>query len=246
MKAFRLYLFATVFAAFVVSCGDSSSKSSQKEGTTLSMKADMSIPLAKSAAGDTVTLDSAKVLLKRMKFESTTDEDSADFKIGPFIVRIDLTGGVTDITTSKIPNGTYDKIKFKIHKPEDDEDIADPDFKTGTSDDERFSIVVFGKYNNVPFVYKSKKDVEQKLDINPPLVVSDSTTSTNATLLVTPAVWFLKDGQYLNPNAESDRDDIDDNIKKSFKKVFKDNDHDGDEHDEDDDHDDHDDDHGND
>lgn len=238
MKSVRRVLGIMLFVVIVSSCGDSSSKSSIKEGTTLSMKADMSLPLGKSAAGDTVVLDSAKVLLKRMKFESSTDEDSADFKIGPFIVRIDLTGGVTNITTGKIPNGTYDKIKFKIHKPEDDEDIADPDFKTGISDDERFSIVIFGKYNNVPFVYKSKKDVEQKMDINPQLVVSDSTTSTNATLLVTPAIWFLKDGQYLNPNLESDRDDIDDNIKKSFKKVFKDNDHDGDEHDDDDDHDD--------
>ncbi|HNJ73292.1 MAG TPA: hypothetical protein PL129_12360, partial [bacterium] len=111
MKVFRLFLMVTLFSVIISSCGDSSSKSSAKEGTTLSMKADMSLPLAKSAAGDTVTLDSAKVLLKRMKFESTTDEDSADFKIGPFIVRIDLTGGVTNITTGKIPNGTYDKIK---------------------------------------------------------------------------------------------------------------------------------------
>ena len=92
-------------------------------------------------------------------------------------------------------------------------------------------------------MYRSKKDIEQELEINPPLVVTDSTNDVNATLLVAPAGWFMKDGNYLDPSNESNREDIDDNIKRSFKKAMKDNDHDGDENDLDDDDDHEDDDH---
>lgn len=200
--------------------------------STLSMKVDMSV-LAK-ASGDTVIIESAKVLLKSIKFK-TDVEDSLDYKVGPFIVNLDMSGGVTQIAASDIPNGTYNEIKFKIHKPEDNEAVSDTDFVAGTSSDKRFSIVIRGTYNGTPFLYRSKKDIEQELEINPPLIVTDSTNDVNATLLVSPAGWFLKDGLYLDPMNESNRSDIDDNIKRSFRKAMKDNNHDGVENDEHDD-----------
>ena len=209
-------------------------------GSSLSMKVDMSA-LAKTA-GDTVIIESAKLLLKSIKFK-TDVEDSLDYKVGPFIVNLDLNGGITQIAANDIPNGTYDEIKFKIHKPEDDEAVSDTDFVAGATSDERYSIVIRGTYNGSPFMYRSKKDIEQELEINPPLVVTDSTNDVNATLLVAPAGWFMKDGNYLDPSNESNREDIDDNIKRSFKKAMKDNDHDGDENDLDDDDDHEDDDH---
>ncbi|KAB2878195.1 hypothetical protein F9K33_14220 [bacterium] len=201
-------------------------------GSSLSMKVDMSA-FAKTAA-DTVILSSAKVLLKNIKFK-TDVEDSLDYKVGPFIVNLDMNGGVTQIAATDIPNGIYDEIKFKIHKPEDDEAVSDTDFVAGASSDQRFSVVIRGTYNGTPFLYRSKKDIEQELEINPPLVVTDSTNDVNATMLVAPAGWFMKDGLYLDPMNESNRSDIDDNIKKSFKKAMKDNDHDGEENDDDDD-----------
>lgn len=205
---------------------------SSAPGSSLSMKVDMSA-LAKTA-GDTVIIESAKLMLKSIKFK-TDFEDSLDYKTGPFIVNLDLNGGITQIAATDIPNGIYDKIKFKIHKPEDDEAISDSDFVAGADSDKRFSVVIRGTYNGTPFLYRSKKDIEQELEINPPLVVTDSTNDVNATLLVAPAGWFMEEGNYLDPNNESNREDIDDNIKRSFKKAMKDNDHDGDENDDDDD-----------
>ncbi len=222
----------------VSSCGGNNGKDAP--GSTLSMKVDMSA-LAKTA-GDTVIIESAKLLLKSIKFK-TDVEDSLDYKVGPFIVNLDLNGGITQIAANDIPNGIYDEIKFKIHKPEDNSAVSDTDFVAGPSSDQRFSIVIRGTYNGTPFLYRSKKDIEQELEINPPLVVTDSTNDVNATLLVAPAGWFMKDGLYLDPSNESNREDIDDNIKRSFKKAMKDNDHDGDENDLDDDEDHDDDDH---
>lgn len=202
-------------------------------GSSLSMKVDMSA-LAKTA-GDTVILQSAKLVMKSIKFK-TDIEDSLDYKTGPFIVNLDMNGGVTQIATTDIPNGIYDEIKFKIHKPEDDETFSDSDFVAGANSDKRFSMVIRGTYNGTPFLFRSKKDIEQELEINPPLVVTDSTNDVNATLLVAPSGWFMKDGNYLDPSAEGNREDIDDNIKRSFKKAMKDNDHDGKDNDDDDDH----------
>ena len=233
-SAMSVFIMAVAFIA----CGGNSGKDAP--GSTLSMKVDMSA-LAKTA-GDTVIIESAKLLLKSIKFK-TDVEDSLDYKVGPFIVNLDLNGGITQIAANDIPNGTYDEIKFKIHKPEDDEAVSDTDFVAGATSDERYSIVIRGTYNGSPFMYRSKKDIEQELEINPPLVVTDSTNDVNATLLVAPAGWFMKDGNYLDPSNESNREDIDDNIKRSFKKAMKDNDHDGDENDLDDDDDHEDDDH---
>ncbi len=216
----------------IASCDSSSSKKAASTGSSLSMKLDMT--LAKGIAGDTVILTSAKVLLKNIKFKSSIDEDSLDFKVGPIVVELNLAGGVTNISAGKIPNGTYDKVKFKIHKPEDDSEIADTSFTTG----ERYSMIISGTYNGTPFTYRSKKDIEQELRIEPPMVISDSLTDANTTLLVAPNVWFKKNGVYIDPALESNRSDIDDNIKKSFKKAIKDNDHDGKDGDDDDDDDD--------
>ena len=220
-----------IMAVAFIACGGNGGKDAP--GSTLSMKVDMSA-LAKTA-GDTVIIESAKLLLKSIKFK-TDVEDSLDYKVGPFIVNLDLNGGITQIAANDIPNGTYDEIKFKIHKPEDDEAVSDTDFVAGATSDERYSIVIRGTYNGSPFMYRSKKDIEQELEINPPLVVTDSTNDVNATLLVAPAGWFMKDGNYLDPSNESNREDIDDNIKRSFKKAMKDNDHDGKDNDDDDEH----------
>ena len=228
---FKSWIAAGLMVLLVFGCHNK--KNGNDPAATLSMVVDLS-PLAKSL-GDTVVIDTAKVLLKDIKFKSALDADSLDFKVGPFIVFLDLTGGVTEVVAGDIPDGIYDKIKFKIHKPEDDEVISDPDFYQGIGDDERFSIVIIGRFNGTRFVYKSKKDMEQELELNPPLVVSDTLGSVNATMLIAPANWFKKDGVYLDPTLEGNRSDIDDNIKQSFKRAYKDNDHDGEGGDDDDD-----------
>lgn len=225
-------LILVMMTAAWMSCSDNNGSS---PAAALSMKVDYTA-LAKSAATDTVVITSAKILLKHIKFENEAEEDSSELKLGPFIVELNLIGGVTEIATGDLPNGTYDRVKFKIHKPEGNEDPGDPDFYEGPSGDQRFSVVVNGTFNGSPFTYKSKKDAEQKMTLNPPLVVSDTLSTTNVTLVVNPGLWFIKDGVYLDPTVEANWDDIDENIKNSFKKAFKDNDHDGEEHDDDDDH----------
>jgi len=198
-------------------------------GASLTMKVDFAA--AKASAADTVALTSAKVLMKRIKFENDAEEDSSELKLGPFIITLNLTGGLTEIATGDIPNGTYDKVKFEIHKMEDNDAIGDTSFLIGT---EGCSFVIKGMYNDTAFTYKSKKGVEIEMNVNPPIVISDSLKDVNITLTVNPSNWFKNGGVFIDPRNEGNRSVIDDNIKNSFKKAYRDNDHDGRENDTDD------------
>ena len=212
----------------------SACKSSNKSTPGASSLSMMVHFTAAKVAYDTVALTSAKVLIKEIEFKNEAFEDSSELEIGPFVVDLNLSGGLTEIATGDLPNGTYDNLEFEIHKAEDGEAVSDTAFYNGPGDDQRFSFIITGTYNDTPFTYKSKKGVEQESTLNPPIVISDSLRSVNVTLIVNPSDWFKKNGVFLDPRNESNRSDIDDNIKNSFRRAVEDDDHDGhDDHEED-------------
>lgn len=171
-----------------------------------------------------VQLDTVKILLKTIQFHSETEGDSMDFKSASQILNLDLSGDVNTLATADIPMGSYDKVSFRIHKPEDDEDPGDSDFKEGNSGSERFSVVVKGTYDGSAFTFKSRKSTKQRVDIDPPLVIDEDGLEVNVTLTVDVDSWFMdEDGNPLNPLEEDDEDEIDDAIRRSFR-GFRDDD----------------------
>jgi hypothetical protein len=195
--------------------------------------------LAKAAA-DTVILSEVKILLSEIELEGLEtmdsdgdgDEDGEEVELGPFVVPLNLNGNLTTIAGAMIPNGTYDEIEFEIRKPEDDENVGDADFVDAT---DRYSIVVRGTYHDTAFVWKTSLDIEQELELNPPMVVNDSLGASNVSILVNPFSWFIDNGAAMDPRDEGNRSQIENNIQNGFK-AFKDDDKDGDDHDDDDDH----------
>lgn len=186
-----------------------------------------SASLTKSLAGH-VTVSSAKVMLKTIQFHSVDDNDSLDFNSEPLVVDLDLTGGVTTVGPIEIPVGSYDKVSFRLHKPDDGEDGLDSDFyEVGGSD--RYSVVVAGTHADTTFVFKSQRGEKQRLEFDPPIVVTDTTTSVNVTLSVDVDSWFVnfETNANLNPSDADDESDIDDAIRESFR-GFEDNDKSGD------------------
>lgn len=223
-------LVASLVVVAFLACDDSGGNGNIGSMASLSVKANYSTILTKSALGDTLSIDTAKILLKNIEFKSVIDEDSLDFKTGPFVVRLDLSGTVNTITTGTIPPGTYDRIKFRIHKPEDTEVVSDPEFNTGPSGDQRFSLIVKGTYNGVPFLFRSREGLDQELSINPPLVITDDAAGVNTTLLTDVSSWFVdsSDGSVLDPSDPDNEDLIEENIENSFD-AFEDDDQDGNE-----------------
>jgi len=189
---------------------------------------------------DGLVLNEVKILLRDIKLEhedgedfesdseSESDDQEENIKVGPFVVNLNVGGVTTDFAVNGIPAGTYDEIKFKIHKLEASETPPDPEFKEGNDSSQRYSVIVKGTYNSIPFVYKSRKSAHQELEFNPPIII-EAGTAVSLTITVDPNSWFYKDGLLLDPSNSSNENDIDNNIEKSFKKAFEDNDDDGEE-----------------
>jgi hypothetical protein len=191
------------------------------DNTEISM---MSSPGVTDNAINSLVLDSVKILLKNIKLNvSAASSDSVNFKTGPFALKLNLNSSVNLFTTAMIPEGSYDKVKFEIHKLEDGE-VANIDtaFSFGGG---RYSVVVYGKFNLIPFIYRSTKSAHQKLTFTPAITVN-SQTKSNITLTVQPYTWFWTGSDYLDPMLASNENDIDNKIKASFKAI-KDNDKNG-------------------
>ncbi|MCK7521644.1 MAG: hypothetical protein MZV64_30150 [Ignavibacteriales bacterium] len=71
--------------------------------------------------------------------------------------------------------GTYDRLEFEIHKPEDDGDADDAAFLAAHPDFRRISIRVTGTYNGTPFAYTTDLSEEQERALVPPLSLSTAT-----------------------------------------------------------------------
>lgn len=191
-----------------------------------------------------IELDTVKILIRDLKLENETESDSdshdgsgmefssnsemksEEIKVGPFVVHLNLNGVTTDFAVNNIPAGFYNEIKFKIHQIQGSEVPPDPEFKEGGDSSLRYSVIVKGKYNSVPFVYKSRKPAHQKIKLETPLEVLDN-TAVNLTITVDPFSWFLDGLNELDPTNPDNANIIDNNIAYSFRSAYKDNDHNG-------------------
>ncbi|MGB5287207.1 MAG: hypothetical protein WBN42_01865 [Ignavibacteriaceae bacterium] len=175
---------------------------------------------------DTLQLDTVKILIRDIKIKNQSTNDTMKVKVGPFVVYIDLAGVTTDFAVGNIPPGNYDRIKFKVHKIEGSETPPDPEFKEGTDESLRYSVIVKGIINSIPFVYKSRKSAHQDLKLETPIIVEENGVA-NLTIIVDPFSWFTDGANLLDPTDPANENSIDNNIKDSFKKAFRDNNHDG-------------------
>lgn len=155
-----------------------------------------------------------------------------DFETGPALIDLPLAPGATPQVEVDIPPGTYVEVEFEIHKVSGD-DPADAAFRQAHPDFAGKSIRVQGTFNGVSFTYETDLDVEQELDLVPPLVVTDTTTRTNLTIRVVLADWFRSaDGKLIDPatanKGGANENLVKENIKRSMK-AFEDRDRDGDE-----------------
>lgn len=191
------------------------------------------VDMSVTGSADTVdnngilVLDTVKILIKDIKINvASGSQDSTNFKVGPYVLFLNLNSSVNFIGSAYIPNGTYDKVRFMVHKLDDNEIPPDPEFLDPNG---RYSVVVKGWFAGMYFVYKSDKSAHQKLTFPGSLQVS-TTGRCNITLKVMPYLWFISGGVYLDPTIQANWSIIDNNIKENINnnfKVFVDNDKNG-------------------
>ncbi len=190
---------------------------------SLSFATDSNLP---KSTGDDLQLQEVKLLIRNIKIKNQSGEDSLHIKTGPMVVQLNLQGGLTEFSSSEIPQGTYNRVRFEIHKLEDSETPPDQEFKEGSESSKRYSIVVKGTLNGESFMYKSKKSAVQDIKLEEDLVVEEN-ADANLTIKVDPFSWFYQGDLLLNPNDSANDDKIDNNLKNSFNIAFCDKDRNG-------------------
>lgn len=159
------------------------------------------------------------------------DKDNV-FKSGPYILDVNLDTTVSTVGITNLPHGTYDKIFFLIHRAMPGEQLSDPAFIDTTGSDSTgkshyYSIIVSGRYNGKPFVFKSSSTFFVKTTLKPPLAVTDSVASYNATIQINISGWFRdRSGHLIDPTNPANYYQIEWAIRRSFH-AFEDNDKDG-------------------
>lgn len=180
--------------------------------------------ITQKISNDAIQLDTVKILLRDVNIKDQTGNDEMNIKTGPFVVCLNLKGVTTNFAVNNIPPGSYDRIRFRVHTLEDAEISPDPEFKEGSL---RYSVIVKGVYNSVPFVYKFRKSVHQDLKLETPIQVINSSTANLTIMVDHPLGWFYKEGILMDPNNTGNENDINNNIEHAFKKCFRDDDCDG-------------------
>ncbi len=239
MKNSIFKLFSIILAVGVIAAGCDLTESSVDGPSDVQVQmAVNTTPAAKAMQTsnnehtNTLEIQEVKMFIEEMELESVND-DSTDFEIEYFIADLPLDGSPLVITEKQIPSGLYDEFELEIEKPDDDDaEVNDTDFRDETGS---YSLVVKGLFNGEEFTFRSTEDFEIEMDLNPPLEVTETESST---LVVSVDVnsWFRdSNGEYLDPKDFANTERINETIEQSFEGFEDDDDDDDDDDDNDDD-----------
>lgn len=173
-----------------------------------------------------MTLDTVKLLIKHIVLMPTGSMVFPDFKTGPYVIVLGSTP--VPVIVGNLTTGSYDRIKFEIHKPDANEVLPDPDFRDGPQGNDRYSLIIIGRYQGSRFVFKSRSTINQTLTLDTPLLIDESTVDANVTLQTDLTTWFNGGNGELDPTdtQPSNVAAIEKSIRDSFK-AFRDDDRNG-------------------
>jgi hypothetical protein len=139
---------------------------------------------------------------------------------GPFVVEL-LNNTPTQIALDTIPPGTYDGIKFVLHKLHRHDVVTNPLFPDSLVG---YSVVVSGNVfyagqGGTPFVFKT--DINEEFKVRGDFVVEEGSNLVPYALDFQMNTWFDGRTRILDPNSYMDRRIIRWNIKHAFKDLMK-------------------------
>jgi hypothetical protein len=207
----------------LLGCKDAGLTNPPEHNLLLSLKAAGSV--LQKVDHEILHLTSVKVVLKGIEFTHSEAEDSVEIESGLQVLNLAMDSRITEISAVRIHPGEYDRIRFTIHKPEEEEEVSDSTFLGSDSTRQRFSVVITGFYHETPFTFRSQESAEQELRLTTPVSVTEDGTA-NVTIKIDPYLWFTTNGLVLDPFIQTK--EINDLLKKSFADVFRDNDRNGD------------------
>lgn len=236
-----------VLAFVVAACSNSTAPSRSMMTLSMSSRAPTgssivgahasSADVTVTGGGNTLVITRVQIVLREIELKRTAssscpdgiagDDDCEELEIGPVLVDLPLTAGVSAPLTVAVPAGQYREMELEIHKPgSDGRDMA---FKAANPAFENISIRVQGTFNGTPFVFTSKVNEELELEFNPPLTVD--ATGGNITIQIDVGSWFKNSsGVIVDPGTANvggaNEGIVKEQIKRSFR-ALEDDDRDG-------------------
>jgi hypothetical protein len=183
---------------------------------------------------DSIKITRARFVFERIQFTGTGD--SSEFKTRPFIYEPSLTGSYQQILVAGLKYGTYNRVKFKVHKVQvsdlDSLSTAEQSMFADFLAGDNYSVIIEGVYYPAGqgpqlFTYRSKIDAEQQFGLSIPITLSESFPNGNVTMTLSSYYWFMDlDGSLLDPTNPDNANEIDNSLRRSIK-VYKDDNKDG-------------------
>jgi hypothetical protein len=186
---------------------------------------------------DSITVTRARIVIKTLKLHQVGDVNDDDdhgnghhddndhdgtIKAGPFIAEFDSSGEKI-ISSVIIPPGVYDRIKFEIHKLNENEDASllnDPlfgDFVNGG----RYTVIIEGHsyVNGIAYGFTFKSSLTANLQVFlDSVVVFDSTKAYDLSLSFDPKIVFGRPGMRpLDPRDVDNQHALEGFIERSIK-----------------------------
>lgn len=190
--------------------------------------------------GNVLVLTKVELVLRDIEFErqnhdgcdsvsTGNDDDCEEFEAGPVLIDLPLTGSVNHEFSVSVDTGTFDELKLRVHKPEDDGDAQDQAFIAAHPDLEDISIRVTGTFNGTAFTFTTDLNADEEFNLSPPIVIA-SQTDVAITLMVDVSSWFLNGVVLIDPTLALKGGPLEsivkNNIEASFD-AFNDDDRDG-------------------
>ncbi|RPI18005.1 MAG: hypothetical protein EHM58_07215 [Ignavibacteriae bacterium] len=206
----------TVFISFIMTgcTSDTVTAPNQASGKATIFMQTGDVPIHPSPV---ITITEAKIMFSEfMLHEVNNTHAAAPLSIGPVIGSITTGRQSSAITVGNVSNGSYNMLSFKVeHPPAVSVTETDPEF-TSTTSKEKYTVVIKGMYNDVPFTYRSSTSFYKELFLSNPMKI-ESDVSVNIRLVIDPKMWFVdKEGTTLSPLEVENRKMIDENISGSF------------------------------
>ena len=177
---------------------------------------------------DSIEITRVRFLISSVELHVEGNDTTKDgeLKAGPFVA--EFTPGLSRIfSTVTLPSGTYEKIKFEIHKfPTSIASIYlnDPVFTDFVTND-RSTVIIEGKVwpTNiaVPVNFEYKSHITASLEAKFPGSITINAGSTNTLALIFSPVLAFKAAFVLDPRDPQNSNDIDNFLKTSIKALKK-------------------------
>jgi hypothetical protein len=217
-------LSALTLSAALAGCGGGGSGSGVTVSARLAGASGQGLAAAAGAitvGGGRVQVDEVWMVIRDVKLGVPGVEGEINAGGGPFLLHVTgADAAITEEFTIEAPAGSYDELRFVVHKLEDFQRIGVPEL-----DGPRASIALALTVDGTDQVLFTS-DLNDTQRIARRFTVEDGVAPDNITISIDPSGWFGGTGGFLDPRDASDRQAIEENIRNSID-AFDDDDRDG-------------------